>query len=55
MIALDCQPLSVVDNVGFIRVMNAAEPRYVLPSRKYITDRTIPQIHTRVQSYYYQF
>ena len=44
MIALDCQPLSVVDNVGFIRVMNAAEPRYVLPSRKYITDR-----------YYYQF
>ena len=50
MIALDCQPLSLVDNVGFIRVIQAAEPRYVLPSRKYITERTIPQIHSRVFS-----
>ena len=32
MIALDCHSLSVFENVGFIRVMNAAEPRYVLPS-----------------------
>ena len=29
MIALDCQPLSLVDNIGFVRVLHAAEPRLV--------------------------
>lgn len=45
MIALDCQPFSVVGNVGFVCILHAAEPRYVLPSRRYITVTTIPQIY----------
>ena len=50
MIALDCQPLSVVDNIGFVRVLHAAEPRYTLPSRRHITETVLPQIHSRVMS-----
>ena len=37
-IALDDQPLSVVDNVGFRRLLELLEPRYEIPSRLYITD-----------------
>ena len=44
MIALDCQPFSIVDSVGFVCVSCTAEPRYVFPSRRYITEMTIPQI-----------
>lgn len=50
MIATDCQPLSIVDNIGFVRLMKAAEPRYMLPSRRHITETVIPQVHSRVLS-----
>ncbi|CAL9685112.1 unnamed protein product [Knipowitschia caucasica] len=36
-IALDDQPISVVENVGFCRLMKFLEPRYELPSRRYIS------------------
>ena len=46
MVALDCQPLSIVEDTGFLRLMKEMEPiaRYVVPSRKYITDVILPQI-----------
>ena len=44
MIALDYQSFSIVDSVGFVHVSRTAEPRYVLPSRRYITETMIPQI-----------
>ena len=50
MIALDCQPFSVVDDAGFIRLLKALEPRYVLPSRKYITETVIPKLYDEVKS-----
>ena len=50
MIALDCQSFSIVDNVGFVRVLHAAEPRYVLPSQRYITKTTIPRIYCHLFS-----
>ena len=50
MIALDCQPFSVVDDAGFIRLLKALEPRYVLPSRKYITETVIAKLYDEVKS-----
>ena len=44
MIAVDCQPLSVVEDVGFKQVLRTLEPRYQCPSRKYYTETIIPKI-----------
>ena len=43
MIAIDCHPLSVAEDVGFNRVLRALEPRYNCPSRKYFTECVIPK------------
>ena len=37
MITLDYQPVSVVEHVGFQRFVATLEPRYNVPSRKYMT------------------
>ena len=37
MICLDLQPLSIVDDLGFIRYTRALDPRYELPSRRTIS------------------
>ena len=44
MMALDFQPLSIVSDVGFIKLLNMLEPRYKLPSRRYFTKNIIPQM-----------
>lgn len=44
-IALDDQPLSVVDNLGFRRLLCILEPRYEIPSRNHITDTVLPKLH----------
>ena len=44
MIALDSQPFSVVEDLGFIRFVTALEPRYSLPSRQYLTSKVLPKI-----------
>ena len=44
MIAIDCQPFSIVEDVGFTHLLKALDSRYSLPSRKYFTE-TVPQIH----------
>ena len=46
MLAVDCQPLSMVEDVGFKRVLQILEPHYKCPSRKYFTDTIIPKIYT---------
>ena len=48
MIALDCQPLSIVEDAGFVRLMSTLEPRYVVPSRKHVTDVVLPSIMSGV-------
>ncbi|KAI2651913.1 Protein jagged-2 [Labeo rohita] len=48
-IVLDDQPLSAVSNIGFKRLIEHLEPRYVMPSRHYIVDKTIPQMHKEVK------
>ncbi|KAJ8928695.1 hypothetical protein NQ314_018705 [Rhamnusium bicolor] len=44
MIALDNKPLSMMDRVGFRRLMQKALPRYKIPSRTNITDKIVPDI-----------
>ena len=43
MLAVDCQPLWMVEDVGFKRVLQVLEPHYKCPSRKYCTD-TIEEV-----------
>ena len=49
MIALDYQPFSIVDDVGFICLLHSLEPRYVIPSRRYITETVMPAIYDTVK------
>lgn len=48
MIALDEQPFSIVEDNGFLHYTRTLEPRYKVPSRKYITETVLPDIHARV-------
>ncbi|KAE9523536.1 hypothetical protein AGLY_016088 [Aphis glycines] len=45
MIALDYQLISIVEDYGFKRVIAAAEDRYVLPSRKLLSQKLIPELY----------
>ena len=48
MIAVDSQPFSVIEDIGFIRLISTLEPRYTLPSRQYMTSKILPEIHQNV-------
>lgn len=48
MIALDNEPFSIVEKVGFKRLLEQALPRYELPSRTYISQKIVPDIYNRI-------
>ena len=48
MIAVDEQPFSIVEDVGFLRYTAALECRYKVPSRKHFSQKVIPQMYTDV-------
>ena len=48
MMALDYQPLSVINDVGFTNLLKMIEPRYKMPSRKYFTDNVLPKIKENI-------
>ena len=50
MIALDNQPFSLVEDKGFVRLLQVLEPRYSLPSRKYFVEKILPVVHDEVMS-----
>lgn len=50
-IGLDQQPLSVVEDEGFRRLVTFLDPRYVLPGRKYFTDVCLPQLYQTVYTH----
>lgn len=50
MIALDCQPFSIVEDIGFTRLMKLLKPNYDLPSRKYFTTKIIPDLHNKAMT-----
>ena len=45
MIALDNQPFSIVEDIGFTRLMGYCKPKFKLPSRHYMTNEIIPKIY----------
>lgn len=47
-ICLDHQPLSVVGDAGFKRLVSSLDPRYTLPGRKYFTDVCLPELYMTV-------
>ena len=50
MIALDVQPFSIVEDIGFNRLMHLLKPNYEIPSRKYFTTNIIPELHSKVMA-----
>ena len=48
MIATDCQPLSMVTDSEFARLVNHLEPRYNIPSRTYFRDVVIPGLYEKM-------
>ena len=46
---IDLQPFSIVKDIGFCRLMANLEPRYSLPSRRYLSEVVIPEIHSKVK------
>ncbi|KAL7392215.1 hypothetical protein ABVT39_021301 [Epinephelus coioides] len=50
-ICLDHQPLSIVEDEGFKRLMSYLDPRYILPGRKYFTDVCLPQLYQEVYTH----
>lgn len=49
MIALDLQPYSFVDNVGFNRLLGYLKPQYALPSPSYFSRTAIPDMYDDVR------
>ncbi|XP_053158125.1 zinc finger BED domain-containing protein 4-like [Hemicordylus capensis] len=45
MIALDDQPLSIVENVGFRRLLQLLSPDYKIPSRTTFSRRVVPSLY----------
>jgi hypothetical protein len=46
MICKDLQPYTIVEDPGFRAVIKAAEPKYVMPSRKTFSAEIIPKLYT---------
>ena len=44
-ITSDMQPLLVVENAGFKKLLHTAEPRFKIPSRPYFTNTVIPAMY----------
>lgn len=48
-IAKDLRPLSIVDNLHFREFVRELDPRYSLPTRKYFSEKVIPQLYSEVK------
>ena len=44
MIAIDSQPISIVEDPGFINFVKSLEPRYKIQNRKYFTEKVFPKM-----------
>ncbi|KAL0150995.1 hypothetical protein M9458_053722 [Cirrhinus mrigala] len=42
-------PYSVVENTGFRFMINTLDPRYMIPTRSYMTDKAVPRIYDKVK------
>ena len=44
-ICKDLRPYSVVVNEGFRQLLNECEPRYIIPTRRFITETVLPNLY----------
>ena len=51
MVVIDTQPFSIVENEGFTNLLKALQPRYSLPSRRYMTETVLPRIMAGVTAF----
>ena len=49
MIAIDLHSFSIVEDVGLCRLMAELEPRYSLPSRCYLLDVMVLEMHSEIK------
>ena len=52
MMALDIQPYSIVEDVGFKYLVGLLEPRYIMPSRKYFSEKIIPDMYITIRDFH---
>ena len=50
MIAVDNQPFMLVEDLGFLRLMNKVCPEYKVPSRHYFSDTVVPELVKRAET-----
>ena len=50
MMALDNQPFSMVEDDGFIDLLAHLQPHYMLPSRRYFTDKMLPETYKELRT-----
>ena len=50
MIVVDIQPYSVTSDIGFNRLIEKLCPNYSIPSKKYFTEKIIPDMFTKVKT-----
>lgn len=55
MIVTDMQPISIVEDPGFIKFMKVLEPRYHLPGWKTLMTIQIPHLYTEVKTAVQEF
>ena len=48
MMALDNQPFNIVEHTGFQRLMKLVAPNYVISSRRYFSEKIIPNIYDKL-------
>ena len=46
---VDLQLISVVDDIGFIRLVNEMCPNYNIPSQRFIKDKIITDMYTKMK------
>ena len=49
-IAMDSQPFSIVEDIGFLRLLSNVCPLYTVPSRKYFVEKIIPEIFSAIKA-----
>ena len=49
MIALDNQPFSFVQDIGFQKLMELVASRYEIPSRRYFSEKSVPSIYDKMK------
>ena len=50
MIVMDNQPFSIVNDIGFARLMNHVRPKYNIPSRSHFTESVMPNVYKHIKS-----